>query len=106
MKIRHIALGIILSMFVAGPGFAANSNINTNTQNNTNTNNSASGFGSSFEFSNDTGNGSIRQEVSDNDFRQCFFFNAGFFVIVQIIDGPNFSQRFLPRGAENPCLSF
>ena len=104
MKIRSIAFGMILSLFVAGPGWAVTTNttINTNTNNGSFQQSFGGGFGSSFSMQRD--NLSITQEVSDDSFSQCFSIVTRFWRLVQIMRGNDMQQMFLSPDADDPCF--
>lgn len=97
MKVRHIAVGMILSMFIAAPGWAQSHNTNTNDGSF-----QSFGFGSSFSFFSD--NVSITQDVSTDSIDQCFSVVTNIWRIVQRITGNNVEQVFLSPDEEDPCL--
>ncbi len=105
MKIRHIALGIVLSMCAATTSMAANNNTNFNT--NTNTNNPSFG-GGSFSMVN---NGMTITQSFDEDGQMCqyFSFQTDNFFIRQVVMGFNFFQQSFGFGSppstepQDPC---
>ena len=99
MKIRHIALGLVLSLCTAGSSWA----ITTNTNNNNNFN--SQNFRSSpFSFSNN--NMSLSQSLNTDTGEMCQFFiiNIGFAYIVQVVTNTSMTQYFSSSPVQDPCI--
>lgn len=103
MKIRHIALGIALSMCAATTSMAASTITSTNSNNNINSQN----FRSS-PFTMSTSQMTISQSFVGDEMCQYFSLSNGFMQIVQIIQGNSFFQSFgfgPPSPApDDPCI--
>lgn len=98
MKIRHIALGIALSMCAATTSMAASTITSTNSNNNINSQN----FRSS-PFTMSTNQMTISQSFVGDEMCQYFSFSNGFINIVQIIQGFSFMQQTTSFGPSSPA---